>query len=43
VYYKLHSENNSWDSEITTVHTFKIEGMVVDSTEGKSLILKAFN
>ena len=43
MYYKLHSDGGSWDSEISTVHTFKVEGMITDSTEGKSLVLKAYN
>ncbi|CAD8202790.1 unnamed protein product [Paramecium pentaurelia] len=44
-YTKLHSnnENNSWESDVSIVHNFKLEGLITDTNEGKVLMLKAYN
>lgn len=44
-YYKYQSkdENNQWNNEVQIIHTFKIETTVLDTNDGKSIILKAFN
>ncbi|CAD8194061.1 unnamed protein product [Paramecium octaurelia] len=44
-YTKFHSnnENNSWESDVSTVHNFKLEGLITDTNEGKVLMLKAYN
>ncbi|CAD8114766.1 unnamed protein product [Paramecium primaurelia] len=44
-YTKLHSnnENNSWESDVSIVHNFKLEGLITDSNDGKVLMLKAYN
>ncbi|CAD8211824.1 unnamed protein product [Paramecium pentaurelia] len=44
-YIKLHSnnENNSWESDVSIVHNFKMEGLITDSNDGKVLMLKAYN
>ncbi|CAD8209432.1 unnamed protein product [Paramecium octaurelia] len=44
-YTKFHSnnENNSWESDVSILHNFKIEGLITDSNEGKALMLKAYN
>lgn len=43
-YIKYHSanENNQWEGDVTTVHNFKVEGLITDSSEGKILLLKAY-